>query len=288
MSGDTYELLRASIKTHWRLFGVLAGLILIAIIILSLYLPASVGIDWNETFRPAARELLALRNPYSVTGFFNPPWTLIPMLPLAVLPQPISGAAWFVLSLIMFAVSAIRLRARPMAVAAFIGSPLVMHSLLNGNIDWMVIFGFSLPPQIGLLFVLIKPQMGSIVSLFWLVESWRNGRGREVVRVFWPITVAGAASMGLFGFWPASWSNELSLWWNASLWPVSIPVGLALTVAAIRTRKIQFAMSAAPCLSPYVLFHAWSGALAAVLTSTAEMLAAVAGLWLLVLIRATS
>lgn len=66
---------------------------------------------------------------------------------------------------------------------------------------------------------------------------------------------------------------------------MSIPVGLALVVASIRKRKMEYAMGAAPCLSPYVLFHSWSGALAAILSAQAETLIAVAGLWILVILR---
>ncbi|HQA69263.1 MAG TPA: hypothetical protein PK801_13125 [Aggregatilineales bacterium] len=92
--------------------------------------------------------------------------------------------------------------------------------------------------------------------------------------------------MALYGLWPLRSSQEVGLWWNASLWPMSIPIGLALVAAAVRSRRIEYAMGAAPCLSPYVLLHAWSGALAAILKHRVEALAAIAGLWLLVAIRA--
>ena len=41
-------------------------------------------------------------------------------------------------------------------------------------------------------------------------------------------------------------------------------------------------MAASPCLSPYVLFHSWPGAVAAFLVLPGETLAAVVGLWVLV------
>jgi len=59
-------------------------------------------------------------------------------------------------------------------------------------------------------------------------------------------------------------------------------------VAAIRKRRAEYTMAAAPCLSLYVLFHSWSGALVAMVSSELETLAAVAGLWLLVILRALS
>jgi hypothetical protein len=44
-------------------------------------------------------------------------------------------------------------------------------------------------------------------------------------------------------------------------------------------------MAASPCLSPYVLLHSWSAALVALSRQQAEMVAAVIGLWLLIIIR---
>ncbi len=275
-----------SLKTHRVLVIILVGVALIGVtLLLAKRLPP--GIDWNLFFRPAALELLSFRSPYNVWGFPSPPWALLPMLPLAILPQEVGRAAWFLLSVIMFAWGIYRLGAKPIALAAFVGSPLVMHSLLNANIDWMVILGFTLPPQLGLFFISVKPQMGSVVALFWLAEAWRKGRVREVLRVFAPFTIVLLLSFVLFGFYPLEWVTvEVDQWWNASLWPTSIPIGLTLAVAAIYRRKIQFAMAASPLLSPYVLFHAYSGALAALASYTVEMVTAVIGLWILVLIRA--
>ena len=264
--------------------GVFCLALVIATVILSFILHPA--IDWSTYFRPAVLKLLTGHSPYEIVGFPSPPWMLLPIIPLALLPDNLSRAAWFVVSLAGFILAGYRLGARPIALAAFIGSPFIVHSLLNGNVDWIVLLGFSLPPQIGLFFVTVKPQMSSVVVLFWLVEAWRRNRWREVGRVFGPIVIATGLSFVLFGFWPLGWLIEPAQWWNASLWPVSIPIGLALAVAAVRIRRIQFAMCASPCLSPYVLFHAWAGALAGILAFTAETLAAVIGLWILVLIRA--
>ena len=244
------------------------------------------GIDWHETFRPAAVAVLHGASPYSIQGFLNPPWAALPFVPLALVPENVGRAIVFVGSATALGISAYRLGAKPLALAAFLGSPIVMHGLLNASVDWLVLIGFSLPPQIGLFFVIIKPQVGFTLALFWLVEAWRKGRIKEVVRVFWPITAATLASFLLFGLWPLRFGRTLSYWWNASLWPLSIPVGLALLVAAYKKRQATYAMGAAPCLSPYVLFHSWMGALVALAAAEAEMVAAVIGLWALVIIRA--
>ncbi len=244
------------------------------------------GVDWETAFRPAARTLLAFRSPYDVEGYFNAPWALLPLIPLAVLPDALGRAALLVVSLLGYAYVAYRLGAGRLALIAFLISPPVLHGLLNANLDWLAMLGFLMPPPIGLFFVAVKPQIGVAVAIFWLADSWREGGLREAVRVFAPVTVTTLLSFALFGFWPLRFGREVSLWWNASLWPLSLPVGLALVVAAVRTRDLRPAMAASPCLSPYVLLHSWVGALAAIIHLPGETLAAVIGLWTLVLIQA--
>jgi hypothetical protein len=163
-----------------------------------------------------------------------------------------------------------------------------MHCLLNSNLDWMPLLGFVLPPQWGLFLIAVKPQLGFTVALWWLVEAWQKGGWRETARVFGPAVLALLVSLALYGPWPLNGLEiaRLSAGWNASLWPMSIPVGLGLMWAAVRRRDQRFAMGAAPCLSPYVLFHAWSGAVAALAANTGEMFAVVTGLWILVALRA--
>jgi hypothetical protein len=139
-----------------------------------------------------------------------------------------------------------------------------------------------------LLFIVIKPQIAVAVVIFWLIEAWRTGGWREVVRVFWPLTALTLISFLIFGLWPLTMGINLEgwVWWNASFWPQSIPIGLALLVAAIRSRNVEYAMGASPALSPYVLLHAYSGAFAALLRHPAELVAAWLGLWIMVLIQA--
>lgn len=266
---------------------VLVGLALVAagvlVVLLANTLPP--GIDWHDTFRPAALEVLAGRSPYRNPGFVYPAWAILPMLPLALLSEQIGRAILFLISAAALIIVAYRMGARPLALCMFLLSPPVLHELLNANIDWLGLIGLVLPPQLGLFFVVIKPQIGSAVALWWLIEAWRDGGAKEVIRVFAPVTIALSLTFLLFGFWPLAYLERVDYWWNASLWPASIPVGLALIVSAIRHRDIRFAAAASPCLSPYVLLHSWTGALVAVIRNQWEFLAAVVGLWILVIIR---
>ena len=243
------------------------------------------AIDWEAVYVPAVKLVLAGESPYLLHRFYNPIWALIPILPLALLPIDLGRAVYFLFSAMAFAYAAHRLGGKPVAVGAFLASPPVVHCLLAGNLDWIPMLGFSLAPRWGLFLVIVKPQMGAIVALFWLVEAWRTGGWRQVVYVFWPITAALVLSVLVFGAWFSRFGETVYDTWNASLWPASLPVGLALTVGALRVRRKELAMAAGPCLSPYLMFHSWGVALASILSLQWETLAAVIGLWLMMAIR---
>jgi hypothetical protein len=277
-----------TINRKKMLFQIAIIVIIVIIIVLlgARYLP--IGVDWETVFRPACQTLLKGESPYKADPYFGiAPWALIPLLPLALLSVGLSRVLLLLISLIAFAYAVYKLSNDPITVFAFLLSPIVMHSLLSANIDWMPLLGFVLPPQIGIFLVTAKPQIGSVVILFWLVEAWREGGLLMILRIFWPICVVTLLSFLFFGLWPLNYLEiyEVSMTWNASLWPASIPIGIGLLVAALRMRKINFAMAASPCLSPYVLFHAWSGALASIAPLRYEMIAVVIGLWVLVVLR---
>jgi hypothetical protein len=253
------------------------------LVVVMKFLPA--GVDWLHVFRPAALAITRWQSPFSIDGYFNAPWAAIALIPLAVLPEKLGYGLLILFSLMAFAYTAHRLGAGKIAILFFLLSPLVMHGLLNGNIDALVALGFVLPPQIGLFFILIKPQMGIAVAVYWLVETFRERGIRGFISVFGPVILVTLVSFLFFGLWPLRFEEEIDLWWNASLWPASLPVGIVLIVTAIRHRRIEYAMAASPCFSPYVLFHAWVGALLAVVAQTPETIAAVLGLWLLVILR---
>jgi hypothetical protein len=243
------------------------------------------AIDWTTTFRPSTLTLLSGHSPYGRFYLVHAPWTLILLTPMALLPEAVGRVMLLFCSLASYAYVAYRLHAKPVAIIFLLISPLVMHLLLNGNMDWLAILGFILPPQLGLFFISIKPQIGIAVGPFWLIEAWRLGGWKLVLKTFAPFTAVLLLSFAIFGFWPTYSFSVISVSYNASLWPLSIPVGLALLVTAIRKRKIEYAMAASPCLSPYLLFYSWGGVLLSIISSVPETVAAVIGLWILVAIR---
>jgi len=257
--------------------------------------PTELGIDWRLTYRPAALALLHGENPYAVevapgAPFFAAPWGLLPLIPIALLPVSIGRALIMLGGLIAFGYAAYRLGARPFLMGLFLLSPPVMHNILNANIEWIPVLGFVLPPTLGLFFVSVKPQTGFAVAIFWFYDAWHRGGWREVLRTFAPVTLALLISFIIYGVWPLGMSGVLEYGdsFNTSLWPYSIPVGIALLAISLIKKDIKFAMPASPCLSPYVLFHAWSSATIFLVTSPFLMTILIIGLWVMVALRAFS
>jgi hypothetical protein len=250
------------------------------------------GIDWQQTYRPAARRLLTGKNPYTEpavaeTPFVAAPWSLIPLLPFAILPERLGQAGLFILALFIFAVSVKKLGGNFFAIVVFILSPPVITALLYSNIEWMPLIGFVLPPQIGLFFISTKPQSGFAVAIFWLYQAWRQGGIKEVVRVFGPFSAILGLSFLIFGFWPATSYGVINIAGdlNASLWPASLSLGIAFLFLALSNSKKEFAMAASPFLSPYVQLYSYSGALAALVKFPLTLLATNVAMWIPIIFR---
>ena len=266
----------------WIALGLAAG-VAASVVLAAAVLPPA--IDWDRHYGPAVEALVAGRSPYEGTGFVNPPWALLPLLPFAA--EPVAGrAALFVLSLGAYALVAVHLDASPVALGVFLVSPPVLHTLLNGNVEWLVLLGLLLPPRWGLFLVLVKPQVGAGVALWWVTEAGRDGGWRGIWTTTWPVTLALVVSFLLFGPWPLRAAGHPGQGWNASLWPWSLPVGVGLLVYGVWTRDRRAALAAAPFCSPYVLLHAWTGAVLALVGRTWVLALVVAGLWGLVLLAA--
>jgi hypothetical protein len=269
-------------RAEWVLLGLVA-VVAVGVVLAAAYLPPA--IDWDRHYVPAVQALVAGRSPYEGTGFVNPPWALLPLLPF-VADVTAGRAGLFVLSLAVYALVAVRWGASPVALGLFLVSPTVLHTLLNGNLEWLVLLGLPLPPRWGLFLVLVKPQVGAGVALWWAVEAWRDGSWRQMVATVGPVSLALIASLLVFGLWPLRAAGHPGQWWNASLWPWSLPVGLGLLVFGVWKRDQRAALAAAPFCSPYVLLHAWTGAVLALVSRTWALVLVVVGLWGLVLLAA--
>jgi hypothetical protein len=203
------------------------------------------NVDWRLTFYPATRLLLSGQNPYLVTTLHNPAWALIPLIPMALFGEKMGGAILFFVSVSVYALVARRFG----KFWLFLLSPIVIYALVFGNIDWLVLLGLLFPPSIGMFFVVMKPQMGIGIVLWWAWKAWKE---KSLVKTFTPIVVALLATFMVYGNWLSGRTDDvINASWNMSIFPYSIPIGLYLIY------KKKF-ISCSPFLSPYLMLGSWS------------------------------
>jgi len=267
------------------LWIILASILLTVILIGLFYLYLPLGVDWRDTYQPSTLELLRGHSPYDIVPFVNPPWILLPLIPLAILPDKLGCAIWAVLSLYAYGYVAFKFGAKPLALLALIFSYPVLFDLFYGQIDALIILGFLMPPGIGIFFVLAKPQIGIGIAVFWAIEAWRKEQFRGLVKLLVPVSIAFLLSFILYGTWFLRARNSIPLTVNAALWPQAIPIGLALLVYAIRTRSKNISILSSPFLSPYMGPHSWAVALLGLLPNQIELIIASVGLWVAVVLK---
>jgi hypothetical protein len=237
--------------------------------------------DWLDGTRPGVLEFIAGRSPNSAPGFNKPPWAAIPLIPFAILPPRVGCAVLAVVTLASFAFAAIRLGAKPIALAFILLSPPVLLDLHHLNLEWMVVLGFVLPPSIGILFVLIKPQIGIVVAIFYLWEGWKKGGLKGLIKVSWPTMIILPLSLIIYGPWYKTFIGAELQSHNISMMPTSIPVGFVLIVSALKNLRKNHAMLASPFIAPYLPNYSLGVPLLGLLPSTAATIAGVIGLWIL-------
>ncbi len=241
--------------------------------------------DWRNSYRPPILMLLEGKNPYDYPAANNPAWTYLLLSPLALLPPALGNTAIGLICSVSFAFTGYRMGVKPLPLALLLFSPQIMFLSRNGGIDWLVVLGYIMPPQIGLFFVLIKPQIGIAVALFWMAEAWRKGGIKQVVVTFAPVSLAYLVSFLLFGLHAilpqqANALIEMKPNWDATMFPFSIPIGLLLITAAIRSRDLHKAILASPFLAPYVAFYSWPAAVLGLSESPLYMVVVLLGMWI--------
>ena len=220
--------------------------------------PPTASVDWKGTFQKAALALLAGESPYTVSTFHNPPWLLLPLMPIALFSSSTGSAIIFMANLYAYIFVIIRLRMNKWLIIPYVIFSGMLANSANGNIEGLLALGFLMAPTIGLFFVLIKPQIGFAVALYWLFDEIQNKGLKSAVKLFLPVTLAFGISFIIWGFWPISASSLIDVWWNASIWPRGLPLGILLLILAIRKHEIKLAIAASPFLSPYLTGHTWA------------------------------
>lgn len=259
-----------------KIIGIVFCIIILFLIILG---ATPMWSHWPEVFKPATLALLSGESPYSVEGFFNPPWALIPFIPFAWMPDKVGSAFISLLTLISYGYVAHKMGAKPLVIVAFLLLPQVWLAISQNNVDFIVAIGFILPPQIGLIFISAKPQAALPVIIFWTIEAYREGGLVKVLRTILPVITLFSLSLVLFGSWPTQLGNP-TIDPRYDIFPVGVPFGLLLLMRALRDRKIGDAIVSAPLLALYMQPTTYPLAVLGAIGKPYEGVAIIIGLWI--------
>lgn len=232
--------------------------IFLIVVVLAAYLASFLpNADWYN-YDPAVRGIFKGQSPYAVVGFQSPPWMLLFLLPFTAFSFEIARGLVFVVSVLLYILIIRKVRVRPLAAIALFLSPTFIGGLLACNLDMFVLSGILFSPVWGLFILLLKPQIGIGVALYYLVVSWQAGRWRKVLRTLAPVTLSYLLSFLIFPILLERILNKPSLDpWNRSIFPYGIPLGLFFLWLAIRNKNAYFALAVGPFLSPYLTFYSY-------------------------------
>jgi hypothetical protein len=239
--------------------GVLVFLLLAALIPVSAYFASFLpNADWYGTYDPAARGIFSGQSPYAVAGFHNPPWALLLLFPFIVFSPEYARGLFFVASILAFVVIVWKVKINPLAAIALFLSPTMIGGLLACNLDTFVLAGVLFPPAWGLFILLIKPQVGMGVALYYLHDSWKKGGWSKVLWTFAPVALGYSLSFLIFPVLVEKFMSKSSIDpWNRSIFPYGVPLGLFFLWLAIRRKNAYFALAVAPLISPYITFYSY-------------------------------
>jgi hypothetical protein len=246
------------------------------------------GYDWIN-FIIGTRAFLHGQNPYLAGHGFNmvfePFWTYILLSPFAVMPFWVGRAAIALVAMTVYYLNAIKMGGKLWQVLLFMFSGPVLGYLYSGNIDWMVTAGFWMPPQIGLFFVLMKPQIGLGIACFWAWMAWNKGGLREITRIFAPVTIAYGISFLIYDFWPKYLIGMPHNPFNTAIFPFGTVFGIILILSSFKKKEQNLSGIASPFFAPYMNVFNLSGMLLCLFTRPKLFILTWVLLWILIIAK---
>lgn len=224
-------------------------------------------------FFDACRAMLSGASPYSVPGFYNPSWALLPFLPLTLLPYALARELYALLTCAGFITALWRFHIKPLYILIIsLCSALLWVNIMQANVDWLVLLGATLPPPIGIWFVMIKPQVGVGVVLFWLLS-----RPTRRPIVFVPVALALVLNYAILGL--PSFATGASM----DVFPIGLPVAAWLLIESVRHADINKAAPGGAFAAPYYGITSWL-MIAPLTRSRRALIIVTAASWLLVVL----
>lgn len=219
---------------------------------------APYSFDW-DVFREAIFETLAGRNPYRPTRdtmlFYNPPWALIPLLPLAFLPRTAAVLLLAIASILTVTAVSRKLGHGLAGTVLIASSALHVEAMGHGQIEFLPWLGLFFPLPVALLFLTIKPQatMGVILLLLWREVKRKENGWLSAAKAAAPTVILGALTLIFWGLPPRPQHLSSSWFWIAK----TIVLGVPALVLGIKRDDLAVAAAAGPLIGPYAIFHSY-------------------------------
>ena len=270
---------------HTARNGAAVVLIILALATAFYFSPMDSGDDW-QTFRAGSLNILSGQSIYTpfthtrfgIQVFNNPPHVAFLLLPFAVLPERAGWAVLCALTLVSVVALGYFWRFPPSTLLAALLSPFVLYLLLHGQVDAVLMAVVLLPRWTWVAAALGKPQAAAGLAL----ESLRDWRA-------WLLLLALVLLVVVYRYWEAIDANahlvdaSFNVW--RGIWPLQVPVGIALVLSGWHKRDVRLLLAASPLLVPYAtigsLLPIWIAACASLNRWVA--LATWAAIWLVLL-----
>ncbi len=227
------------------------------------------------------------------TGATVPAYAYFATAPFAGLAWPWPWALWGLASIGMF-YAACRALGNRWWPAVLISAP-VLVNLWLGQMGlftvggmllgwWALRKGHAALMSIAILALLVKPQAGALLALYYAWQLWREQGWRGLA---WMTGGAGAVlavSLLVYGWWPSDFWRTLTTfgftraYWNAAVWPWGLLALSALALPATGERaRLRVILAANLLAAPYVsVYH---GAALAVLTKSPLLVLTILLVW---------
>lgn len=227
--------------------------ILVLSILLSAYLLSMFKtelIDWNVFYGAS------VQSPYSQFGFLNPYWLKIIISPFNLVGFRFGFYLFFVSSLLVILL--LLKKESKFTVAMVFLSPFMMSTIIDGQIDSLVVIGYILLKQnnvLGIPLVLIKPQIliGSAVTFF--VHADRINKIKTIVLMSFLFFLG----IALYGNWVLDMYKNIS---TDLYHPISIAhvfhsplVFLILFSVGMRKKNLFLSGISILFITPYIASH---------------------------------
>lgn len=196
------------------------------------------NLDWYNYYYPAIQNV---SDPFVVAGYFNPPWLAWLLSPLGLLTAVDSHVLWIVIILLLTVRCVYALGGGWFAVILTIVSPGFLLTIMNGQVDILVLLGLLTGSW---LLILVKPQVASLAIVYDAMKG----------RIDWTAVLIGSVSLvvaALFMTRPNA-TGLLTTVTNITPWPLGIPLGIGLFVLSLIRRDRWLSVMATFFVVPYL------------------------------------